>query len=113
MLVIAKQKLQGVPARRQRQFGAGLATSEMDVVEVAGYLTIERREWRIDQQMVMTGIRLPRAGRRHDVHAGNAALDGDFNGNLAPSLRPMKKILAPPAMANESSAPLPDRRTHE
>ena len=74
MLMVAQQELQRMLSRRQRHLRAGLAAPEMDVIEVAGDFAVERRQRRIDEQMVMTGIGFVRAGG-HDVHAGNAELD--------------------------------------
>ena len=74
MLMIAQKELQSMLSRRQRHLRACLASPEMDVVEVAGNLPVKGRKRRIDEQMVMTGIRFLRTGRGN-VHAGNTEFD--------------------------------------
>jgi len=51
----------------QRDLRLGLATAKMNVVEIAWDRLIERRQWGVDEKVMMTGIRLGCSCRR-DLH---------------------------------------------
>ena len=70
VVLIAHEQLQRVDARRQFEHRLGLAESEMQVVAVVRDRLIERRQRRIDQQVVVAGVRLGDAGRRDAEIAG-------------------------------------------
>ena len=55
---IAQQKLQGVLARRQGERGLCLARAEMQMVFVVRDWLVQRRQHRVDQKMVVAGVRL-------------------------------------------------------
>ncbi len=64
---VAQQKLESVAPRREGDGRLGLASAEMQVVFIVGDRLVERRERRVDQEMVMSGIRLLDSGRG-DAH---------------------------------------------
>ena len=68
VIFITKEQLKRVHPERQGDLRLGLARSEMEVIGVAGNGLIERRQRRIDQEVVMAGIVLFKA-RRRDTHA--------------------------------------------
>ena len=68
VIFITKEQLKRVHPERQGNLCLGLARSEMEVIGVAGNGLIERRQRRIDQEMVMAGIVLFKS-RRRDTHA--------------------------------------------
>jgi hypothetical protein len=71
---VAEHELQGVLAGRQRHGGFGLALAEMDMLFVdrdrLGHFL--RRQRLVDQQVVMSDVRLVDAGRR-DAHVRGEA----------------------------------------
>jgi hypothetical protein len=60
VVLVAEHELQGVVARGQRYFGFGLAGAKVQMLEVVRYFRVERRRGRIDDQMMMTRIGVPR-----------------------------------------------------
>src|ERR1700722_14172831 len=71
MVRVREQKTEFMRPRRQRYLGLGLAGTKMKVVEIAGNGLVERRKFRIDDQMMMSGVRLVEA-RRSDAHVQQA-----------------------------------------
>ena len=65
VLVVPQEKLELVHAERERDLRFGLARAEVQVVKVAGNRLVERRQRRIDHQVVMTGIGLLKPSGRH------------------------------------------------
>src|SRR5580693_9394892 len=62
---------------RQREFSLRLAPAEVEMVLVVGDRLVERRQVRIDQEMMMTRIG-PLRARRRDAHAMQAEMDRGF-----------------------------------
>ena len=61
---IAHQQLQRMGARRQFDHRLGLAEAEMQVVAIVGDRLVQRRQRRIDHQVVVAGVLRGDAGRR-------------------------------------------------
>jgi hypothetical protein len=56
VVLVAHEQLQGVRARLERNLGLALPGAEVKVVEVVGNRLVERRQLRVDEQMVMTRV---------------------------------------------------------
>ena len=82
VIFITKQQLQRVHTERQGNLRFGLARAEMEVIGVAGNRLIERRQRRIDQEMVMAGIGLFKPSRR-DTHSYEPKPYGGRLGHIA------------------------------
>jgi hypothetical protein len=65
---------------RQCDFHLGLATAKMNVVEIARDRLIERRQFGIDEKVMMTGVWLGYAGRG-DLHVLDPETDLDLGGD--------------------------------
>ena len=64
----------------QCDFHLGLTAAKMNVVEIARNRLIERRQFGIDEKVMMTGIWLHDAGRG-DLHVLNSETDPDLGGD--------------------------------
>src|SRR5262245_50402029 len=71
MVVVAEEELQRMLSWRQRNFRLGLSAAEVEMIQIARDLAIERWERCIDQQVMMAGVGSGRA-RRDQFHSGNA-----------------------------------------
>ena len=89
VILVSQQQLQCVLAGRQRDLGFGLAGAVMQMIEVARYRPIERRQFGVDQQVMVAGMLAWRACRRH-FHVPQPELDVVLAGTVAPSLRSTK-----------------------
>jgi hypothetical protein len=56
VVLVTHEQLQGVRARLERNLGLALPGAEVKVVEVVGNRLVERRQLRVDEQMVMTRV---------------------------------------------------------
>ena len=65
MLRVSEQQLESMTAPRQGDGRFGLASAEMQVVFVVGNRLIRGGKVCVDQQMVMSGVRLVYSGRRN------------------------------------------------
>ena len=65
MVCIAEQELKRVSPHGQRDRCFGLSRSEVQMIEVIWYGQVQRRQLGVDQEMVVAGIRLVDARRRH------------------------------------------------
>ena len=74
MPVVSEKELQSVMAWPKRNFGLGLARTEMQVVLVIRNGLIETGKLRVDDQMMMPRIRLRDASRR-DPHPHQTEAD--------------------------------------
>jgi len=61
--LITKQQLERVRSKRERDLRLGLSRSEVQVIEVIGNRLVQRRQWRVDHEMVVARIDLFDAGR--------------------------------------------------
>ncbi len=77
VIMVGEEELQPVPARRQRNLGLGLAAAEMQMVEIGRDRPVERRQRRVDQQVVMAGMASRGAGR-NDLHAADLEADREL-----------------------------------
>ena len=85
VVFVTKEELQSVVTRGERDFRLRLSGSEMQVVEVVRNWFAHRRHRRIDQEMVMTGIRAigPGGGNAHISQSEmNRAFCGDCSSVL-------------------------------
>ena len=62
VVLVAEQELQGVRSRLERDLRLGLAGAEVEMIEIVGNGLIERRQLRVDEQVVMTRIVMLQAG---------------------------------------------------
>ena len=81
VVLVAEQELQGVRSRLKRNLRLGLAGAEVEVIEIVGNGLIERRQLRVDEQVVMTRIVMLQAGGRNS-HAAQAEADGHLGRQL-------------------------------
>ncbi len=65
MRIVAQKQLKRVRAQLQLDRCLGLAGAEVQMIEVVRNRLVERRQWSVDQQMVMSGIGLVDAGGCH------------------------------------------------
>ena len=75
MVGVAEEQLKRVLAQRKVNCCFGLARSEMQMIEVIRYRLIQRRQRGIDQKMVVAGVGLFDARRRH-AHVGKTKMNG-------------------------------------
>jgi hypothetical protein len=75
MPIVAEDQLERMFAWLQGDFLLGLAGSEVQVIEIAGDRLVERRRRRVDQEMMMAGVRLVHA-RGRNAHVAQAETDG-------------------------------------
>src|SRR5579862_7066524 len=101
MIGIAEEELQGVFARRQLDAHFGLAGAEMEMVLVVRDRLIERRQVRVDDEMVMPGIGAIDAGGRdagtaqsHAQPEFSAGNDGPVRGPDDIGGRPLRRRFA-------------------
>jgi hypothetical protein len=80
VVLVAEQELQSVVARGERHFCFGLPRAEMQMVEIVRDRLIERGHRRVDQQMVVAGIRAIGAGGRNS-HIPQPEMDDAFRRN--------------------------------
>src|ERR1700735_3100934 len=73
-------------ASRQGDGRLGLAGAEMEVVFVVRNWLIEGRQLRVDQEMVMSGIRLVHAGRSN-AHLFKSEANREGGGNVRAVVR--------------------------
>jgi hypothetical protein len=78
---VAEQKLQLVPAERERHRRLGLAGAEVQVLEVVRDRLIERRQFGIDDEMMVPGVGIGQP-RRRDTHVDQSEMDRDVRRNL-------------------------------
>ena len=69
VLVICEEKLQLVTARRKRNFSLSLPRAEVQVVLVIRDWLIERGKLKVNDKMMMPGVRFFDAGRCYS-HSG-------------------------------------------
>jgi len=74
MILVPQQQLQRMRAGTQGELGLGLASAEMQVIEIVGDRLVERRQADIDQKVMMPGIRFVDPSGR-DAHLAQAELD--------------------------------------
>ena len=77
MVRVAEQQLQRVRSGRQREFSFRLAPAEVQMVLVIGDRLVERRQIRIDQEMMVTRVGSLGA-RRRDAHPMQPEMDRRF-----------------------------------
>jgi len=75
MVGVAEEQLKRVLAQRKVNCCFGLARSEMQMIEVIRYRLIQRRQLGVDQEMVVAGVGLFDARRRH-AHVGKTKMNG-------------------------------------
>ena len=75
--LVSQQELKGVLPRRQAHFSLRLASTKMQMRKVAWNGLIQRRQFGIDQQVVMSGI-FSIGARRCHPHTAKAEADGRF-----------------------------------
>ena len=75
MIGVAEEQLKRVLAQRKVNCCFGLARSEMQMIEVIRYRLIKRRQLGVDQEMVVAGVGLFDARRRH-AHVGKTKVNG-------------------------------------
>jgi len=73
-------------SRLERNLRLGLAGAEVKVIEIVGNGLIERRQLRVDEQVVMTRIVMLQAGGRNS-HAAQAEADGHLGRQLRAGAR--------------------------
>ena len=77
MVRVAEQQLQRVRSGREREFSFRLAAAEVQMVLVIGDRLVERRQVRVDQEMMVTRVG-PLGSRRRDAHAMQPEMDRGF-----------------------------------
>lgn len=65
MIVVPQDQLKRMLAERERNFGFGLSSPEMQMVEVQRNWLTQWRQWGVDEKMVMACVGLVDPGRRH------------------------------------------------
>lgn len=75
MVGVAEEQLKRVLAQRKVNSCFGLSRSEVQMIEVVRYRLIQRRQLGVDQKMVVAGVGLVDARRRH-AHVGKTKVNG-------------------------------------
>ena len=78
---VREQKAQLVLAERQRDLRLGLAGTKMKVIKIVRDRLVERRQFGVDEQVMMPGVRLIEAGRR-DTHIQQTKADNRVRRNI-------------------------------
>jgi hypothetical protein len=71
VILVGEKKLERVPTWRQRHLGLRLSAAEMEMLRIVRDGLVERRQVRINNEMVVPGVEL-RDSRGRDAHAFQA-----------------------------------------